>query len=74
MAQQNEERKFLHEISSPLTTIQLNLDSALMILEDQKPEEFANALLLLKRCLDQSKRAGAMVRERREVIIASEKE
>ncbi|MGE3263509.1 MAG: hypothetical protein AB7K68_17150 [Bacteriovoracia bacterium] len=65
----NEERKFLHDIASPLTTIQLNLDNAIMMLEDKKPEEQAEALQLLQRCLEQTKRAGLMVQARRQLLI-----
>lgn len=68
-----DERKFLHDIASPLTTVQLNLDNAMMILEDKKPEELPQAMELLQRCLDQARRAGSMIEARRQVLIAQEK-
>jgi hypothetical protein len=68
-----EERKFLHDIASPLTTVQLNLDSVLMLLEDNKPEELPEAITLLQRCLDQAKRASTMIQARREYLISQEK-
>lgn len=68
-----DERKFLHDIASPLTTIQLNLDNAILMIEDGKPEELPESLQLLKRCLDQTRRASAMLQARREILIAAEK-
>lgn len=67
-----DERKFLHDIASPLTTVQLNLESVVMILEDKKPEELPQALELLRRCVEQTRRAGTMVQARRQIIITRE--
>lgn len=58
------ERSFLHELSSPLTSVILNLENALTLLAES-PGEPAAAIDLLKRCAEQSQRAAELIQERR---------
>ena len=70
MSQQlNPERAFLHDISSPLTTVQLNLENIVAVLEEGKPEEQADCVRMLNSCLSQVRRAAEMIRARREVLV-----
>ena len=62
------ERTFLHDISSPLTTVQLNMENVIDMLEDRKPEEIDECIKMLNSCLAQVKRATEMVRVRRETL------
>lgn len=68
----SEERKFLHDISSPITTMQLNLENAMALLEDKKPEDLEQALKMLGSCVSQILRVAAMVQARREVLMKGE--
>jgi hypothetical protein len=65
----NSERSFLHDISSPLTTTQLNLGNLASILGDRKPEDIDECLKLVETCMAQVKRVTEMVRLRREELI-----
>ena len=63
------ERSFLHDISSPLTSVQLNIESVIMLIEEAKPEDVKNCLRMLNTCLVQLKRASDMVRNRRDSLL-----
>jgi hypothetical protein len=63
-----EERKFLHDISSPITSIQLNLENAAILLAEGTPNSFAECSKMLKACLGQARRTTEMIRERREAL------
>lgn len=63
------ERTFLHDISSPLTSILLNMENVIMMLEDRKPEEIDECIAMLNSCLLQVRRSTELVRERREVLM-----
>lgn len=65
------ERRFLHDLASPLTTVILNLDNALALLTES-PEQTAAAIDLLRRCAEQSQRAAELIQERRRHIAAQE--
>ena len=65
----SDQRIFLHDVSSPLTSLQLNLENAIMMLEDKKPEEIDECLKILNSCMGQVRRIVTMVRDRREVLI-----
>ncbi|MDR3559293.1 MAG: hypothetical protein P4L58_02740 [Candidatus Pacebacteria bacterium] len=69
----NAERKFLHDISSPFTTLQLNIENVILILEEGKPEEIAECVTMLNSSIAQIKRATEMIRARREVLIEKSK-
>ena len=66
------DRNFLHDISSPLTTVQLNVENVIMMLEDRKPEEIDECIKMLQACVTQVKRATVMVREKREELMKAE--
>jgi hypothetical protein len=65
----NPERTFLHDISSPLTTLELNLGNVISILEERNPSDIDECLKLAKSCLTQLQRAGEMIHARRAVLI-----
>ena len=65
----DQERVFLHDISSPLTSIHLNVENAICVLEDAKPESVADCLKLLQSCLVQTGRVAEMIRARREELV-----
>jgi hypothetical protein len=65
----NEERTFLHDISSPLTIVQLNVENALTLLKDGKPEDLDECANILASCMTQATRATNMIRLRREHLI-----
>jgi nitrogen fixation/metabolism regulation signal transduction histidine kinase len=68
-APKNPEREFLHEIASPLTTIQLNLGNLTSILEKKNPSDTDEALRILEKCLGQLDRAAEMIKTRRAALI-----
>lgn len=63
-----EERKFLHDISTPLTVLQLNLENALILLQESGAGGSDQSLDLLRKCLEQVKKSSVLVRERRELL------
>lgn len=69
----NQERTFLHDISSPLTSIQLNVENAICVLEDGTPTSAAECLEILRACLIQTGRVAGMIRARREELLNAEK-
>jgi len=60
-----EERTFLHDISSPLTTVMLNLGNALSVLEENNSDDLATCKVLIEKCLHQTKRATDLITARR---------
>lgn len=68
----NAERKFLHDLASPITTIQLNLENVLCLLKDNKPEDIVDCMKMLHSCLEQSSRATELIKGRREILILGE--
>jgi nitrogen fixation/metabolism regulation signal transduction histidine kinase len=66
------ERTFLHDISSPLTTAQLNVENVVSILEERKIEDIQQCLKMLTSCMNQLKRASTMISNRRESLIKEE--
>jgi hypothetical protein len=69
----DQERTFLHDISSPLTSIQLNVESAISVLEEGTPESMLECLNILRPCLEQANRAADMIRARRNELTKVEK-
>jgi hypothetical protein len=69
MSELKEERKFLHDLASPLTSLQLNLDNVVMTLEDGKAENIAEAKAMVEGCIKQIQKMTDLVRSRREVLI-----
>ena len=65
------ERSFLHELSSPLTTVILNLDNALTLL-GEGPGNSEAAIALLRRCAEQSQRAAELLQARRKQLADAE--
>jgi nitrogen fixation/metabolism regulation signal transduction histidine kinase len=61
----NTERTFLHDISSPLTGLQLSLESVQMILADKKLEDLEECQRLVAVCMEQVARTVEMVKARR---------
>ena len=47
----NEERKFLHDITSPITTIQLTLENLASTLEEQKNAALTQHMTMVQSCL-----------------------
>lgn len=69
----NEERKFLHDISSPLTTLQLSLANILTLIEEDPAGHRELLLEMLRKATEQTKRAGTMVQERRRTLTGDGK-
>jgi hypothetical protein len=65
----NTERSFLHDIASPVTSVLLNLENIVAILQDNKPEEIEECIKMANSCVTQLKRTTEMIRERREILI-----
>jgi len=68
----NQEKKFLHDIASPLTTIHLNLENVIYLLEEKKVEGILDCIRILNSCVVQTKRAMDLVHDHREILIKSE--
>lgn len=67
------ERKFLHDISTPLTSLQMDLENAISILEEGKePEGMAISMGLLRKCMTQVKKSVLLVQQRREEVQKAE--
>jgi hypothetical protein len=69
MVKRSQEKTFLHDVASPLTTLQLNLESTMMILEDAgvKPED--EAIKMMKVCLIQVRKISEKICARREILL-----
>jgi hypothetical protein len=67
------EKAFLHDISSPLTSIQLNVENSLYLLEEGGVANMEECLKVLKACLAQTTKLSEMVRKRRGEIIGENK-
>lgn len=65
----SEERKFLHDISSPLTCVVLNVENVLALLDENNLENMDECKQMLRSCLTQIGRSTEMIRIRREVLI-----
>jgi hypothetical protein len=63
------ERKFLHDLSSPLTAIQLNLENALEMLKEGAPDGQRGCAEMISSSLGQMEKAMELMRARREVLI-----
>ena len=63
------ERIFLHDISSPLTAIHLNIGSAVSLLEESGNADKEECLRILKNSLEQAKKLAQMIAARREILI-----
>ena len=75
-----EERKFLHDLASPLTTIQLNLENALTLLkencaghESPAAPALSNAVAMIESALTQSERVRHIISGRRDNLVAKGK-
>lgn len=69
----DEEKKFLHAISSPITSLHLNLENAIGLLEDAGGgERVVTCLALLRKSLEQVKKSTTLIRERREICLKTE--
>ena len=66
----SEERKFLHDISSPITSLQLDIENALAILEENpSTDDISDCRGLLKNSLSQVKKTVTLIRARRDILI-----
>ena len=65
----NPERNFLHDIASPLTTLQLILENIVSVLEDKKLEDIEQCIEMANKCLKQTKKMNEILQSRREVLI-----
>ena len=63
-----DERKFLHDLSSPMAAIQLNVESVLMLLEERNPEDLETCIKFLKSTATQVSRVSEMISVRREEL------
>ena len=63
-----EERKFLHDIASPLTILLLNLQNIEERLGAQKQEN-VDSLRVLQKCMQQTEKAIGMLEQRRGVLM-----
>lgn len=70
----DQERAFLHDISSPVTTIQLNVENAICILEDGNRGSVDDCLKILRASLAQTARVSSMIRDRRTELQKEAKE
>ncbi|HEY8280699.1 MAG TPA: hypothetical protein VIH99_13805 [Bdellovibrionota bacterium] len=66
------DRRFLHDISSPLTTVHLNVENAVILLREGKPGEIKDCLEILQVAVTQLKRITGMIKEKREELIEAE--
>jgi hypothetical protein len=66
------ERKFLHDISSPLSTLQLNLELVISVLGEEPVSDLPMCRTKLAKCMEQTQRIVELIRSRRDVLIASE--
>jgi len=73
MEKKSAERTFLHDVASPLTTLQLNLESTMLILEDTGATPDNDAVKMIQACLNQVRTLSDKVRERREILINEDK-
>ena len=64
----SEERKFLHDVSSPLTTLLLSLETAAEMLEQEGLAPDSRPVALVKKALGKINDISNMIRERREYI------
>ncbi|MGZ3651046.1 MAG: hypothetical protein ACXVB9_08205 [Bdellovibrionota bacterium] len=69
MGELKEERKFLHDLASPLTSLQLNLENVMTLLEDGEAADFAGVKTMVESGLKQIKKMTMLVGNRREVLI-----
>ena len=69
MGDPREERTFIHDMASPLTSLQLNLENVIMVLEDGKPEDLATAKTITQSCMKQIKKMTDLMQQRRTVLI-----
>lgn len=65
----SDERQFLHDIASPLTIMQLNLQSAITMLQNSKAPGQEGCLKALQSSLEQTNRISGLVHKRREKLI-----
>lgn len=63
------ERVFLHDIASPITTAQLNLENAAALIQESG-QETPELLNLIKSSIRQMEKAGLLIRKRREEVKA----
>lgn len=68
-----EERKFLHDISSPITSLLLDLENAQQLLTAPVliPNDLKDCRELINNCLEQVTRSIELIRTRREILINS---
>lgn len=59
------EKTLLHDISSPLTSIQLNVENALYLLSEGGLTNKEECVRMLKACLAQAGKISEMVRKRK---------
>lgn len=64
----SKEREFLHDIASPLTTLQLNIENALAMIEEKNSGP--DCVQMLNSCLEQLNKAHNLIRTRRDLLIA----
>jgi hypothetical protein len=66
------ERSFLHDISSPLTTIQLNLDQVISLLKERPSDHQELCLPKLEQCMKNVNKITDSLRKRRQAIADGE--
>jgi Fic family protein len=65
-----DERKFLHDISAPISAALITLENLLLDLEEKFPQGLEDG----KDIMEALDRATSMIRERRDQLVESDKE
>ena len=69
MADVAEERKFIHDLASPLSSLQLDLENVAAVLEDAKPDDIELAKKMAATCLKQVQKMAELLRQRRATLM-----
>ncbi|MGZ3649567.1 MAG: hypothetical protein ACXVB9_13465 [Bdellovibrionota bacterium] len=69
MSDSKGESTFLHDFASPLTSLFLNLENMMVVLEDGKEEDEDLTKAMAKNCLCQIQKMTELIQHRRSILI-----
>jgi signal transduction histidine kinase len=69
----SDERKFLHDLSSPITVLKMNLENLQQILPEWKTEEGKQCVQFLEIIERQTVKLTELIRDRRGILIGEKK-
>lgn len=69
----SQERTFLHDISSPVTALRLNLENVIAILQENKNEQTAECLSMLDSSMRQVDKVVQLISTRKALLVGESK-